>query len=252
VVLVLPRPPGSRRMGVISPIERNRWMVTTGGWFGEYPEPDPRAFLEFLQHLPSRYIYDVIRDARPVSPVTSYRMKGGLRRYYERMERWPEGLLVMGDALCSFNPLYSQGMSVCAMQAEALQEALPRGGAGRHIMSGTHQVQVAIARSVEGSWAMARTEDLRFPQTTGCRSIALKMQHWFGSALITAARNDRRVRTALLRAINLLDEGPGVYHPYIVLRVAVAVARAALSRGNPGETGNVGTAEHEISRMRGV
>lgn len=230
VMLVLPKPPATRRMGVISPIEGDRWMVTTGGWFGEYPAAKEAEYLDFLRGLPSQEIYAVIKDAKPLSSIRSYRMKGGLRRHYERMARWPEGFVVMGDALCSFNPLYSQGMTVCAMQADALRvAAAPLGGPGalsRHAL----RLQRAIASAVEPSWAMARAEDLRFPETVGLRTLSLRLQHWYGSRLVVASARDKVVLVALLRAINLVDDGRRLHRPEIVARVVSDAVRGFVAR----------------------
>jgi 2-polyprenyl-6-methoxyphenol hydroxylase-like FAD-dependent oxidoreductase len=243
VMLVLPRPPRSRRMGVISPIEGNRWMVTTGGWFGEFPSADQHDYLEFLRSLPAPDIYQVIKDARPVSPIVTYRMKGGLRRHYERMARWPEGLVVVGDALCSLNPLYSQGMSVCAMEAQALQRALrPRSLAGRPLPFNAHQTQKAIARAVEPSWAMAESEDLRFPETTGERPLKLRLRHWYGAQVVLASAHDRQVRGALLRAINLLEGGTHLHSPGIVARVMGRWARSLVFKNHREELSDVAPA----------
>jgi hypothetical protein len=158
-------------------------------------------------------------------------MKGGLRRHYERLSHWPEGLLVMGDALCSLNPLYSQGISVCAMEAQALQRAmLPDGAASRVVNA--HQAQKAIARAVEPSWAMALTEDLRFPETNGERPLKLWLRHWYGAQVVLASAHDRQVRGAQLRAINLLEGGRHLHSPEIVARVVGAWARNLWSRNN--------------------
>ena len=230
VLLLLPRPPQSRRMGVISPIEGNRWMVTTGGWFGEYPAPNETAYLEFLRSLAVPDIYHVIKDAKPLSPIFTYRMKGGLRRHYERMDRWPDGFLVMGDALCCFNPLYSQGMSVCAMEAEALRLAIAPLRDGEAIARSVRSAQRAVAEAVEPSWGMARSEDLRFPETEGERSKLLWLQHWYGAQLVRASARDRRVVTQLLRVVNLIDDGAELQRPEIVVRVLRAWARNLISK----------------------
>ncbi|WP_163779999.1 FAD-dependent oxidoreductase [Myxococcus vastator] len=217
VLLVLPKPPYSRRMGVISPIEDQRWMVTTSGWLGDHPPSDEGDYLEFLRNLPVPDIYEVIREAEPLSEISLFRMPGGLRRHYERVTPWPGGFLVIGDALCSVNPIYSQGMSICAMEAEVLNDhidalARPSGPA-------CHAVQQALAQVVAPAWGLAESEDMRFPELGGERPLSLRWQHWYGERLVEASARNRDVSVALLRVTNLMDDGRQLQRPGMMMRV---------------------------------
>jgi 2-polyprenyl-6-methoxyphenol hydroxylase-like FAD-dependent oxidoreductase len=156
VLLILPTAPKDRRMGVISPVENDAWMVTTGGWLGDYPGASEDSFLSFLKGLPHPAIAQVVADAAPLSDVAVYRIAGGLRRHYEEILSWPAGVLVIGDALCSLNPIYSQGMTVSALEADALLRNLDELIQGDCDTASTARLQKHIADQVDGPWAMAR------------------------------------------------------------------------------------------------
>ncbi|MGE8175549.1 FAD-dependent oxidoreductase [Pseudomonas fluorescens] len=218
VLLVLPTAPAQRSMGVISPIEGNRWMVTTGGWFGHFPGKDPDDFLQALAALPVPDIHEVIRDAEPLSEVFTFKMPGSRRSHYDRIEHWPDGLLVVGDALSSMNPLYSQGMTIGALEADCidvrLDEVLARSLSCR-------QLQGLLCGVVDGAWNMATTEDFRFPETIGKRTWRTRFHHWYGAGLGKLSASNRRALETQIGVTNLVMEPNRLYTPAIASRIAL-------------------------------
>jgi 2-polyprenyl-6-methoxyphenol hydroxylase-like FAD-dependent oxidoreductase len=218
VLLVLPRPPHERCMGVISPIEGDRWLVTTGGWFGNFPKPQPEEFERQLTRLPVPDICEVVSQAEPQSNVFGFGMKGSLRRRYELLTTWPDGFLVMGDALCSMNPLYSQGMALCSLEADRLREWLP------HLMSGTistHDVQRRIIEVIGPAWNMAELEDKRFPETSGVRSARMRMRQWYGLRIGLLSASHRKTLRTQIGVTNLVTAPKALYEPRVVGRVVL-------------------------------
>lgn len=124
LLIAFPTPPRETRMGALFPIEGDRWLLTLGGWVGDHPPADEEGFLEFARSLPAPDIYDFITRAEPLTGIVPYKFPSNLRRRYEDMVRLPEGYIVLGDALCSLNPIYAQGMTVSALEAAMLDQCL--------------------------------------------------------------------------------------------------------------------------------
>ncbi|RMR60652.1 NAD(P)/FAD-dependent oxidoreductase [Pseudomonas cichorii] len=218
VLLVLPAAPEQRSMGVISPIEGDRWMVTTGGWFGHFPGKDPDDFLQALANLPVPDIHEVIREAEPLSEVFTFKMPGSRRTHYDRLEHWPEGLLVVGDALSSMNPLYSQGMTIGALEADCIDNRLD---ALLERSLSCHQLQGLLCGVVDGAWNMATTEDFRFPETSGERTWRTRFDHWYGAGLGKLSANNRRALETQIGVTNLVVDPSRLYAPAIASRIAL-------------------------------
>jgi 2-polyprenyl-6-methoxyphenol hydroxylase-like FAD-dependent oxidoreductase len=161
------------RFGVILAQEDDRWIVTLGGYLGDRPPMDEAGHIEFARSLPKPEIFEVIKDAEPLTPLSSYQFTANLRRHYEELSRFPEGLLVFGDALCSFNPVYGQGMTVAGTEALALQECLAAGSQGI-----ARRFFQAASKLIDIPWQMAVGSDLQHPAVEGKRTAQLRLINW--------------------------------------------------------------------------
>ena len=117
-------PPGDPRGGIISPVEGGRWLVSLIGGDGDYPPTDEAGFLAFARGLRSPALYEAIAEAEPLTPIAGQRATENRLRHYDRLGRFPDGVVAVGDAVCAFNPVYGQGMTAAALGAEVLDRWL--------------------------------------------------------------------------------------------------------------------------------
>lgn len=219
--LVQPAPPHERRFGVMGPMEGERWMVTLGGWLGERAPTDEAGFVEFARDLPAPDIYNVIKDAEPLDEAVKYSFPANLRRRYERLTRVPEGYLVTGDALCSFNPVYGQGMTVSALEAETLEECLSEGLDGL-----PRRFYRRVSKVIDTPWQLAAGADFAHPDVVGNKARGTGLINWYVGHVQRAATRDEQVCRALVNVTGLLAPPSTLFRP----RIAWRVLRQALAR----------------------
>ncbi|MFI9203465.1 alpha/beta fold hydrolase [Streptomyces sp. NPDC053048] len=196
---------------IVSKVDGDRSVVTAYGILGDHPPTDTEGFLSFVKSLPVPGVYEALVEAEPLDELVAYRFPANLRRHYERMTRFPDGLLVMGDAVCSFNPSYAQGMTVSALQALSL-----RG----HLREGSEPEPLRYFRdlakdAVDGAWSMSLSGDLAFPGVEGERTEEILAGHAYLGRVQAAAVHDPAVAGALTRVIGLVDSPDALTTPEI-------------------------------------
>jgi 2-polyprenyl-6-methoxyphenol hydroxylase-like FAD-dependent oxidoreductase len=214
LVTICPSAPPQRRGGVALAMEGDRWMVTLFGMLGDHPPTDAEGFTAFAKTLPAPDVHEVVSQAEPLTDPVPFKFPQSTRRHYEHTARFPEGYLVFGDALCSFNPIYGQGMSSAALQAAELQKCLVAGDAAL-----APRFFKAAASVVDAPWTMAVGGDLRYDEVEGQRTGMVKFVNWYIGKLHIAAAGDPKVALAFHRVANLLDPPPSLMQPSIALRI---------------------------------
>ncbi len=226
---IAPRDP---RIGLLIPIEGDRWLVTLGGYARSYPPTDDDGFLAYARSLRSRVLYDAIKDAEPLTPIYGYQRTDNLLRHYDRLARWPERFVVTGDAACAFNPIYAQGMTVAALDAAALDACLreqwrraPHGD-----LSGLGRLfQQRLRQAVAGPWLMATGADLRFPTTEGGRpKPTTRFVQKYIDRVNAVATEDPRVFEGFMEVVNMLAPPTRLLRPDILLRVLAGLREPPL------------------------
>ncbi|KVN38550.1 hypothetical protein WJ63_00705 [Burkholderia pyrrocinia] len=233
-LVVHSRPPGCVRGGTIFPIEGSRWIVTLTGAGGDYPPADEDGFLAFARSLRISALYEAIASAEPLTPVHHYRRMENRLRHYERVTRWPDGVVVVGDAVCGFNPVYGQGMTVSAIDAQLLDAHL-KAAAGKHVIGHAFQREAAAAR--RAAWTLSTGVDYRYEKTLGprrawhTRVMQRYMDHVIGLA---AEREDTYQR--LLHVMHMVAPPVSLLAPAMAARVALrSVVAQTLGKRGPSD-----------------
>ncbi|MCK2220494.1 tryptophan 7-halogenase [Actinomadura sp. ATCC 31491] len=208
LIVIIGPTPERPRFGVALALEDDRWIVTLGG-YGESPGLDLPAFAGYAATLPAPDLCHLLATAEPIGEPRSYRTPAGVRRRYERLARFPEGLLVTGDAVCAFNPLYGQGMTVAALEAKVLLEAelTPRAFFRR------------VAGIVDGPWEITVGGDLKLPVVAGEPSPRTRLVNAYLERYLAAAAHDPELARRFLRVAHLYDPPPALMSPPALLRV---------------------------------
>ncbi|CAB3739682.1 hypothetical protein LMG27174_06578 [Paraburkholderia rhynchosiae] len=211
------------RNGVMLAQESDSWIVSTGGYFGDDAPDNDEGFLAYLATLPTMEIHDVVARAEPLTDYRRYRYVSNLRRRYEKLARFPENYVVFGDAICSFNPVYGQGMTVAAEEALALQRCLRAGSndLARRFFG-------AAAKIVDIPWDIAVGNDLRHPRVKGARPLMLRFINWYIGKLHLAATDDSTLATAFLEVVNLMMPPSSLLSPAVARRVWQGNRRRAI------------------------
>lgn len=222
--------PPAKRGGLILPIEGDRWMCTLVGMHRDHPPTDLAGYLAFAKTLAVPDIYEALRNAEPLLEPARYGFQAGLRRHYEKLNRFPPGLLVLGDALCSFNPVYGQGMSAASMYADVLQACLQeRVAIGWSLTDLWRMFFREAARAADRPWQLATGEDFRYSETTGTRGRALRFLHWYTSKVHAVASVSPQVTERFYEVMHLLKTPSAMFTPAIMWKL-LSSNREALAR----------------------
>jgi flavin-dependent dehydrogenase len=206
--------PRSRGGGAMA-IEGDRWLVTLAGLLGDHPPVDDAGFRAFAASLPATAVRDVVTQAEPLDDVVPHRFRGSRHRRYDLGRCLPEGLVVLGDAVCSLNPLYAQGMTLAAQHATALRDWLD----GRQPAAPIQHLHATIGAQCAAAWAIATRADLALPEVAGSRPLPARVLDTYVTRVQRVAHSDPDVARALIRVANLADPSTALLAPGILRRV---------------------------------
>lgn len=222
-VLLQPAPPSVKRGGLLLPIEGERWVVTLSGRAGEQPPTDEAGFIAYARSLRAPTIHHAIVNAEPLSSIVGYRATANRVRHYEELGGRPDGLVVLGDAACAFNPVYGQGMTAAALGAMLLGECLAKArrvptadhgltGLSRHF----HQ---RLARLNVMPWLSATSEDARYVEhdKRAWQGRRMRVMHRYIDRLTSRSTQSAEVRRILIEIFNMTRRPAALFLPKLML-----------------------------------
>jgi 2-polyprenyl-6-methoxyphenol hydroxylase-like FAD-dependent oxidoreductase len=210
--------PDQPRAGGITLQERGQWMVTMWGYGSKnQPPTDEASYFEFAKSLPSSELYDAIKTGTPLTDISGYADVQNIWHHYEQLKRMPQGLIVLGDSVCCFNPVYAQGMTTAALSAEALADSLSK-TASLDALGAPFQKR--LAKIIAGPWLLATNIDFSFAETEGKRPTGpMSLAQGYLDRLMGAMRDDPQVASAFIQVVNMLKTPTALFSPGLILKV---------------------------------
>ncbi|KEF16091.1 hydroxylase [Streptomyces rimosus] len=219
--------PGCPRGAVYVPVEDGTWLLTAAGVRGPHPPTDDQGFADFTATIGDPYIHGLLSHVDPVSPVYGFRDTANRRRHFERPGAVLEGFVVLGDANCTFNPVYGQGMSVAALGALALRRTLDSGGGLRPGLA--HEAQRAVARASDAAWSTAVGADRPYADGPDARAgLGERLTSWYVQRLVLGAVVDPVLGAAFRDVLCLTAPPSRLMAPRTVLRTLLLPLRPGL------------------------
>jgi 2-polyprenyl-6-methoxyphenol hydroxylase-like FAD-dependent oxidoreductase len=228
-------PPDMPRGGALLGVEGNRWLVSLFGYNGHHPPRDDRGFVDFSSTLLDPAIHDAIKDAKPLSDIQVFRVPEERWNHFERLEDFPAGLLVIGDAFCNFDPVFGQGMSVALMSADTLGKHLSQlEGPGGLTTSWGLSYFRACGQWIRGLWYFISAEAMRHTHVPGERSRTIRLAQWYVKELYALNHQSPEVYTAFLDLMHLKAGPEFLLRPDIGLLLARRALRPPAASGKGG------------------
>jgi 2-polyprenyl-6-methoxyphenol hydroxylase-like FAD-dependent oxidoreductase len=219
------------RSGVLIAQENDEWVAGLTGYHGVRPPTALPEFLAYARTLEAPAMATILERLEPLDDGCTYRFQASVRRRYERLVDVPDGIVVIGDALCSFDPAFGQGMSTAALEAVALRAALAEGRTdlGRRFFH-------SAAQHVDTPWQIVVGGMPPAPGTTVRKPWADRLVGSYLTALRYAALDDPTLARAFLRVAHMTAPPQSLMRPGLVARVLsrVLLDRAAVAGPAPG------------------
>jgi 2-polyprenyl-6-methoxyphenol hydroxylase-like FAD-dependent oxidoreductase len=215
ILLTSPVPGRSTGMALLSH-ENDTWLFTAFGVAGCEPPDDFAGMIAFAEDLAPAHVLNALSASEPLCGVAQFRYPESRWRRYDKLRRLPDGLVVLGDAMCSFNPIYGQGMTVAMLEAQALGRCLQQGPKDL-----VRRYFRAAAKPVGVAWQFATGADLNLPEVEGHRSLSMRVSNKYAERLQIAAQTDNDVAEQFLRVVGLLDPPANLFRPKMLMAAAM-------------------------------
>ncbi|MDQ0369457.1 FAD-dependent oxidoreductase [Catenuloplanes indicus] len=211
-VLISPVAPAEKAAGMAWPLEGDRWIISVAGVHNSLG-----SYSDSIGKLPVSLLADFIARAEPLTGTASFTYPASRRRRFDKLRNPPSGYVAAGDAFCSFNPVYGQGMACAALDALALGRLLD--GHPRATSGFAREFYAEIGRIAAAPWRFSTGADLAYPETMGHRPRTAALTRPYIKRLSAVSTTVPEVRRVWLEVQHLLRPPADLMRPGIVLRV---------------------------------
>jgi 2-polyprenyl-6-methoxyphenol hydroxylase-like FAD-dependent oxidoreductase len=218
LLILNPSAPESWIGGLIEKVEDQLFIVTQFGYFGDHAPADSDGFLERAKALETQDIAEFLTIAEPVSDFKIFGTKECKMIRYEKLPAFPERLIVIGDAVCNLNPIYGQGMTKAAREAEHIWDSLAAHLEQNESLDGFSD---KLRRSLPGAgaewaWQLTSGADLGYPQTTGKRQAIGPFMGWYMKRLFLSSAHSLDARKRLFDTLMLVNSPENLFKPGMI------------------------------------
>ena len=219
VVGVFPEPHHLNAFAMVA--NENGTMLSVGSMGDKVPEAKYSEMLSIVEQYAPPGLIDAMHTAKPIGEPCRYRVPSNRWRRFDKMRRVPDRFLIVGDAVCGFNPIYGQGMTIAALEALTLRDCLRQGRSDlpRRFFRGA-------ARKIRVAWQTAVSSDLNLPGVSGAKPLSMRLMNAYLDRVLTAAESDIVVAEQFFRISGMVDPPARLFRPTIVLRVVKGQARS--------------------------
>jgi 2-polyprenyl-6-methoxyphenol hydroxylase-like FAD-dependent oxidoreductase len=219
-ILTFAKAPDGAHSAVLLPVENNCYQLLLTGRGDDAPPADGDEFLAYAQKLATPSVYNAMKGAKRLSEVSRYGFPESKWRHFAQLNRFPQNLLPIGDAICSLNPIYAQGITVAVQEANVLRRLLSTNAAQADPFSTLAQQFLSEAEAlIEGPWTMSAIPDFLYPQTRGERPDDLEYRLKSQLALTRIATRDASVWEVVSEVRHLLKPLAVLGEPGLARRV---------------------------------
>jgi len=221
-------PQTGRRVALLLPIEGGRWSLTVATFHGDDVPNDPDGLTAFAKALPSPVVSGVLERTEPLGPVLNHRIPTARRLRLDRLSRVPTGFVVLGDTMACLDPVFGQGTTCAAQQAQVLAAVLDRHPPDDPALPRAFYRRAAAV--VDRSWSVSAAADLTDPLTAARRPVRSALTGRYLGRAARAAQHSPGVATTLTRVEHLLDPPSALLRPGPAVRVLAGPWPASVAR----------------------
>ncbi|GAA1240603.1 FAD-dependent oxidoreductase [Pseudonocardia aurantiaca] len=218
----LPAPGRAARIGGITAVEGDRWIMLVAGYGDDRPSRDPADFTTRCRRDFPAVFGDLAENGERISDVVTYHQADSRRRDFHAFDRLPAGLIAVGDAVASFNPVYGQGMAAAALHASALSAYLRR---DPRLDEPATDYFTAIRVVIDAAWQISTTADLALPHIDGPYPPGYRLLAGIADLIFMTSADDRELNRRLSMVTTMLAHPNSLAQPGVLLRAARARMR---------------------------